>query len=144
MSKKDFLEKIQKSKIKKIAQKYGLELVLFFGSGVNGLTHPGSDLDVAVLPKNNKDFGLEEYSSLVSDFGRVFSGKEIDLTFINKANPLLLKKISDSGLLVFGNRKTFVEFQLRAFKSFNDYLPYFELEERGVRQYLKQFSYGHR
>ena len=134
----------KKSLIGKIARKYKLELILLFGSQVNGRVHPDSDVDIAVLPKGNKDFSMEKYSSLSSDLANFFSGKEIDLTFINRANPLLLKKISDNAMLVFGARKIFVEFRLKAFKSFQDYLPYFKLEEHGVRQYLKQFSYGRR
>lgn len=134
----------KKSLLKKIAQKYNLKLILIFGSQVEDKIHPNSDLDIAVLPKDNRIFGLGKYTSLIFDLKRVFPKKEIDLTFINKATPLLLKKISDTALLLFGDQRTFVEFRLKAFKYFQDYLPYFKIEERSVRQYLKQFSYVHR
>jgi len=39
--------KINKGKIKEIAQKYNLEMVLLFGSQVNGRTKPDSDIDIA-------------------------------------------------------------------------------------------------
>lgn len=136
--------KEQKYRIKKIAKKYNLALILLFGSQVDGKVHPNSDLDIAALPNDNKDFGLDEYSSLISDLGKVFVGKKIDISFINKANPLLLKKIDDTALLLFGHQKAFIEFRLKAFKYFQDYLPYFRLEESGIHQYLKHFSYDRR
>lgn len=136
------ISKEQKCQIKKIAQKYNLELILLFGSHVSGKVHPDSDLDIAIQPKGNRDFKFDEHLSLISDLGEVFRGKEIDLTLLNRANPLLLKKISDSALLLFGKKKTFSEFKLKAFKYFQDYLPYFKLEESSIRQLIKHFSYG--
>ncbi|MDP3990904.1 MAG: nucleotidyltransferase domain-containing protein [Candidatus Nealsonbacteria bacterium] len=123
--------------IGKIAKKYSLELILLFGSQVESKTHPNSDLDIAILPKTNRDYNWDRYSSLISDFSKAFSVKKIDLVFINEANPLLLKKICDNTLLVFGNQKTFTELRLKAFKYFQDYLPYFKLEEAAIHQYLK-------
>ncbi|MBS3139948.1 nucleotidyltransferase domain-containing protein [Candidatus Woesearchaeota archaeon] len=134
----------KKSLLKKIAQKYDLELILAFGSQIGGKARQDSDLDIAVLPGRSKDFNLDKYSSLISDLSEVFSGKEIDLSFINKANPLLLKRVCDNALLLSGTLEKFIEVRLRAFKYFQDYLPYFKLEEMGVRRYLKQLSYGHR
>lgn len=138
------LSKKQKKRINKIAQKYNLELILLFGSRVSGKIHADSDVDIAVLPKSNKDFGFEKYSSLISDFSGAFFGKKIDLSFINQANPLLLKKISENALPLFGSNEKFIEFKLKAFKYFQDYLPYFKLEEMGIRKYLQHFSYGRR
>lgn len=134
----------QKTQLKKIAQKYNLELILLFGSQVDGRVHSDSDVDIAVLPRGNKDFGFEKYSSLISNIGEVFAGKKIDIVFINRANPLLLKKISDNVQLLFGSPQKFIEFRLKSFKYFQDYLPYFHLEEIGVRKYLQKFSYGRR
>ena len=43
------LTKEQKEKIRKIAEKYHLKLVLLFGSFANGKHREDSDLDIAVL-----------------------------------------------------------------------------------------------
>ena len=132
----------KKSLLKKIAQKYDLELILLFGSQVGGKVHKVSDFDIAYLSK--KELSMEEEIGLDCDLMPVFQSDKVDLTNLRKANPLLLKKISDTAMLIFGKQETFIEFKLKAFKFFQDYLPYFKLEERGVLHYLKQFSYGRR
>ena len=137
------LKKISPQKlIKKIAQKYNLELILLFGSRVNGKISKESDFDIAYLSK--RELNMEEEVGLNCDLMRIFQSDMVDLTNVRRANPLLLKKISDNALLLFGSPSRFTEFRLKAFKYSQDYLPYFKLEERGVNQYLKQFSYGFR
>lgn len=136
------LSRNQKNQAKKMAQRYNLELILIFGSRVAGKIHSNSDLDVAVLPKAGNNFNMRNYSLLLFALEKVFPGVKIDLSFIDRADPLLLKHISETALLLFGKRRAFIEFQLKAFKYFQDYLPYFKLEENGVHKRLKELSYG--
>ena len=88
------LKKISPQKlIKKIAQKYNLELILLFGSRVNGKISKESDFDIAYLSK--RELNMEEEVGLNCDLMRIFQSDMVDLTNVRRANPLLLKKISD-------------------------------------------------
>ena len=53
----------QKQQIRKIAQKYDLELILLFGSRVEGKIHKESDFDVAY--SSSRDLGLMEEAQLI-------------------------------------------------------------------------------
>lgn len=133
------LSKDQKAAIRRIAQRHRLELVIAFGSQVTEKTHSESDLDIAVLPAG-KAVSFREFAALSSDLGKVFTGKKVDLCFVNRADPLLLKKISETAFLLYGNHRSFEEFKCYAFKRFEDYKPYFKLEEQFVRRYIKELG----
>ena len=133
----------QKAQLKKIAVKHRLKLIIAFGSQVTKNTHPGSDLDIAVLSRKN-EISFQELTALTSALGKVFPGKEIDLCFINRADPLLLKKISETPILLYGRRRSFEEFRCYAFSRYDDYKPYFKLEELFVRDSIRKLSHAHR
>ncbi|MDP2909562.1 MAG: nucleotidyltransferase domain-containing protein [bacterium] len=78
----------QKKKIEEIARKYGLRLVLLFGSRVSGRTHKESDYDVAYLPE--KELTGEEEIQLNYEFTNIFQYDRVDTVDIRKAPPLLL------------------------------------------------------
>lgn len=124
----------QKNKIKKIAKRYGLILVLAFGSEVTGKTHPNSDLDIAVMVKEG--FNYKNYSSLLFDFQKVFPQKEVDLVFINRADSLLLKKILENSKILYGSKRELNLLKIYSFKRYCDYKKYFELEEKFVHKFL--------
>lgn len=118
--------KEQKLKIEKIAKKFQLKLVIIFGSFVSGKNRADSDLDVAVLGSRGVSFN--EQIKLINELGRIFK-KNIDLSVLNTANPLLLFEASKNSVLLYGSQEEFVKFRLRAFNRYNDYAPYFEMEK---------------
>ncbi len=121
----------QKKALKKIAEKYQLNFLILFGSLAEGKKRDDSDADVAVSRKEKLDFNQQ--SLLCSDLEGVF-GREVDLSFVESANPLLLKQISKNGSLIYGSKENFLNFKLRAFHRYNDYAPYFRREERFVKE----------
>jgi uncharacterized protein YutE (UPF0331/DUF86 family)/predicted nucleotidyltransferase len=126
----------QKKQLARIARKFSLRLILAFGSEVNGQTHPLSDLDIAVLGRNGLDW--DKYSDLIFNLNKAFPGKKIDLVFINKADPLLLHKISRSCRCLYGNSRTLFDFLILSFKKYQDYQPFFRLEERCVNNFIME------
>lgn len=129
-----------KQKAAKIAQKYRVLLMVIFGSQAQGKTHPKSDIDIAVLPaKMTKDMSMKVYSDFLGDMEKIFPGIKVDIAFIPLADPFLLDNIVKSGQLLFGKKIDFIEFQLKAFNRFQDYLPYFKLEEKSVHTLIRQF-----
>ncbi len=128
----------QKKEIAKIAKKHGLKLVVLFGSFAVGENREDSDMDIAVLGKN--DISFEKSVNLINGFMKIFH-ENVDLSVINKANPLLLHQISQSAIRLFGKERFFFDFKLFAFRRYNDYLPYFEIEKQLNKSIIKQYAH---
>lgn len=128
--------KFSQSKIEKISKKYGLSLVLAFGSQVSGKTHRNSDLDIAVMLKKDID-NYRIYSSILFGISEIFPEKKIDLVIINHANPLLLKKILEKTILLYGSKKDLLLLKIYSFKKYCDYQKYFDLEKKFVHNFIK-------
>lgn len=127
----------QKKNIAKIAKKHGLELVMLFGSFASGENRKDSDLDIAVLGK--KDIGFQKILIISQELSFVF-GKEVDLSVMNHANPLLLHQVEQNAILLSGKDEKFFEFKLRAFRRYHDYMPFFEMEAQLNKELIKQYA----
>ncbi len=127
----------QKREVARIARKHDLKLVVLFGSFATGENRPESDMDIAVLGK--RDVSFEVSVDLINDFMKVFH-ENVDLSVINKANPLLLQQISQSAVLLFGKEKEFFSFKLLAFRRYHDYAPYFEIEKQLNSNIIKTYG----
>lgn len=122
---------LKKQLLKKIARKYKLELVVLFGSMAKGKTRKESDADVAV--KSRVKLNFREQLRLAGALQNVFN-REVDLSLIEYANPLLLHQIFKEGKLLYGSKSSFSSSSLYAFHRYNDYAPYFQREARMVKQ----------
>lgn len=118
-----------------LAQRFGIRVLLQFGSTVKGTTHDGSDVDLAVqldTPAVSLETVLEMQEALQSRF----PGREVDLAILNRADPLFRKKIMESCRLLFGTSQDFARLCLYSFKTYQDFLPYLELERQSVARRL--------
>lgn len=131
------ISKEQKINTAEIAKKYKLKLVVIFGSFASGKNRKDSDLDVGVI--SEKEILFEKQIVLTNEFSRIFK-KNIDLSVLNRANPLLLFEASRNAILLFGSQKDFFEFRLRAFHSYNDYQPFFKLENELNKKIIKAYA----
>lgn len=120
----------------KTAIKYGIKLILMFGSQVNKKTHQMSDIDIGVLLKKN-DLDFDKHMALLADFQKLFPSKRVDLVIINQADPLFLKKILESCKLLFGKEDELNKLKLYSFHQFCDYQKYFKLEEEFANRFIK-------
>jgi predicted nucleotidyltransferase len=118
-----------------IAGKHGLRLLIQFGSTVSGTLHAQSDVDLAAL-LNRSSLSLQEYAELLDDLQSLYSDRKVDLVVINCADPLLLKKITDTCRLLYGPVRQFEELKIYAFKRYHDHRKYFELEREFVSRLL--------
>lgn len=133
----------EKSLLKKIAQKYSLELLLLFGSQISKRIHKESDYDIAYLSK--KDLDIKEEINLNYDLIDIFNSDRVDLVNLKKANPLLSFEIAKQCQLIFGEKKIFSEFKALAFKKYIDHLPILDLEKTLIKkrqELLKESIYG--
>ena len=119
----------------RIARKYGIRLLLQFGSSVTGHVHPGSDVDLGVLLER-PSLALGEHAGLLHELQRLFTDREVDLAILNHADPLFLKKVTEDCHLLYGGPADFQRFKLYAFKRYQDHRKYFDLERRFVAKAL--------
>lgn len=139
----DMLRTKREKLIKKIAQKYDLELLLLFGSKVSGRTHQESDFDIAYLSR--KELSGKEMIDLNCDLMDVFESDRIDTVDLKKASPLLGYEISKNCQLLFGKELEFLEFKAVAFKKYIDAGPLFKLQDVLIKKkhrLLKETIYG--
>jgi predicted nucleotidyltransferase len=123
--------------LEEIADKYRARLILQFGSTVSGKTHPRSDLDIAVLLEQ-PDLSLRDRAELQHDLQSLFADREVDLVILNRADPLLLKQVSDRFVCLYGSERETQRFRLLAFKRYQDHAPYLQMERRYLERMLEQ------
>lgn len=123
-------------KIKELADKYDLSLVLLFGSRATGKVHPRSDFDIAYLSKNPLD--LMDEARLLCDLMPVFRSDKVDLVNLKKSPPLLMKRIFDSHQVLFCADKTqYFNYQIYAIMRYEEAKPLFELRDESLKRFLK-------
>ena len=114
-----------------IARKYGIRLILQFGSTVTGPLHAASDVDIAVLLERPAPT-LEERAELLHELQGLFPDREVDLAVLNRADPLFLKKVTESCRLLHGDPSALQRLKLYAFRRYQDHRKYLDLERRFV------------
>jgi predicted nucleotidyltransferase len=119
------------AELERIARTHGIRLLLQFGSTVTGHVHARSDVDLAVL-LDRPSLTLEARAALVHDLQALFPGVEVDLGILNHADPLFLKKVTDTCRLLQGTPAELRRLQLLAFRRYQDHRKYFDLERRFV------------
>lgn len=121
--------------IGRIARRFGLRLILQFGSTVTRMTHDRSDLDLAIQ-LDSFPVSLQTILEIQEALQVQFAGSEVDLAIVNRANPLFLQKIVESCRLLFGTPQDFARLRLHAFKAYQDFRPYLDLERQHVARRL--------
>jgi len=118
-----------------IAEKPGIQLLLRFGSSVTGRLHTRSDVDLAVLLERVPR-SLEAHSELLGDLQELFPDREVDLALLNRADPLLLRRITEACQLLYGSSGVLQRLKIYAFKRYQDHRKYLDLERQYVERAL--------
>jgi predicted nucleotidyltransferase len=129
--------KVDREKIQKSAFEKGIKFIILFGSQAVGDGHEHSDFDVAVLTTRGQDLSLFKNYSETLDFLSEILGvpdDRIDLTHLNKANPLLKYEVVSSGKLLYGDEDEYAAYRAGAFKDYIDSQPLFRLEKYLIRK----------
>ena len=85
-----------KPKIAAIAEKYGLDMVVLFGSQATGKTHPKSDVDIAVI--SEKPF---DRFKILDDFWSLFKREDVQVVDLANASPTLMRAVVVDGKLLY-------------------------------------------
>lgn len=118
----------------RLALRYGIRLLVRFGSTVTGRTHASSDVDYGVLFADPAP-DVSRLGDLVSDLHALAPGREVDVAVLNRADPLFLKQVADTCELVHGSPADLAAFKLKAFHRYEDYRPFLAFERRYVERF---------
>ena len=130
-----------KPKIAKLAEKYGLTLVVLFGSQVTGQTHKESDVDVAY--SSEKKLSFDDEVLLNTDLTEAFRNDKVSLVNLKTASPLLLKQIVTNALVLY--EKTphlFIETFIYALRAYEEARPLFELREEYLNRRINEYKHA--
>ena len=125
--------------IAEIAERFGLSLVLLFGSVATGADRPDSDIDIAVKFTGG-DPGLLPILEVQKEISSLFGGREVDLSVINHADPFFLKKIAEQCEFLYAEPKEESAFLLMAFKRYQDHRKYLDMERVFAADYVKRIA----
>lgn len=118
-----------------LAQRFRIRVILQFGSTVPGVTHDHSDLDLAVQ-LDTPDVSLKTVLEMQAALQTRFPAREVDLAILNRPDPLFLKKIVEACRVLFGTPQDLAHLRLYAFKAYQDFRPYLEMERQYVARRL--------
>ncbi|MDO8435859.1 MAG: nucleotidyltransferase domain-containing protein, partial [bacterium] len=124
-----------KKLLKRIAQKYSLELLLLFGSQVTGKTHQESDFDIAYLSR--KILSIEQEGELMIGLAPLLkiSLEKMELVSLKNLSPLFFKEIFSNAMVIFAKDETiFDRYKIYAFRLFEESVPIFEQTEKILKK----------
>lgn len=125
-------------KLREIAEKYNLKLLLLFGSRVGNkkFLREESDFDVAYLPK--KDLDLTKEAKLICDLTPIFRSEKIDLVSLKKALPFLLYSIfQNCQVLYTDNPLIFYYLRSYTFKKYIETKPLYQERSERINELIK-------
>lgn len=128
-------------KIEAAADAYGIRLALLFGSAVSGRMHDGSDVDVAILLQC-PDLPPGRFATLYHELQQALPDRDLDLALLNRADPLFLKKITESCRLLYGDVRDLQQLKILAFRRYQDHRRFLRLEREYVRRFIRE-ARGH-
>lgn len=85
-----------KPSIATIAEKYGLDFVVMYGSQATGRTHAESDVDIGVISR-----GRVDRFKLMSEMDQVFERDDVSVVDLSTASPTLMRAIVVDGKLLY-------------------------------------------
>lgn len=130
------LYQVKKTRLTEITHKYGLDLIVLFGSQATGRVIPGSDIDVAVrfIRRDWGNFDLE--LDLIAELMEAIRGDgDLDVAFLNGAAPMLLYQVAATGKLIYErNPGDFAQFRSYAARRYYDSEKFIKAQDRFLKE----------
>lgn len=124
------------------ASRENVLLAYLFGSQARGRSWAESDIDLAVLLTDRPDDGacLDARLDLLGGLMDQLETDEVDVLILNQAPPALRHAVLSDGIELFcRDRRVAMEFRLRAFNEYLDFLP---IQRRHERAFLEKARRG--
>ena len=121
--------------LRPIAKRYGLRLIVLFGSQVSGRLHPDSDVDVAVW--SDGSLKSRQILELWREMSEAFEA-DVDLGVLDHAEPLFLYQVARTGRLLYEKKqRDWAEFRGYAFRHYWDTQKFREDLARYIRRHTQ-------
>jgi predicted nucleotidyltransferase len=112
---------VEAAVLEAVALRYDLLLVVLFGSHAKGRELPRSDVDLAVLARRRAWDDLSWELDLEADLCSAMPDRNLDLTLLNGASPVLAFEVACSGKPLFESDPTaFSRFRSYAARAYYD------------------------
>ena len=133
-----FCSEENSKRIKEIAKKYGLKVVLLFGSQASGRIHFASDFDIAIL--GQKQISFEDEIKIQYEFIKLLKIDAVDIVDIRKARSLLLYQIfcKPHKILFSADSEIYYQYKIYALKSYIEAKSLFKLTEKSIDNFLRE------
>lgn len=129
----------QKNQLTHVAQEIGAIFIVAFGSNARGEARPDSDLDIAVLMKKKPDYPL--FTKAYGSISDVFRGNNVDVRFLNDADPLFTMQVVRDGVLLFGDQDDYDSLRMLANRRYvDDGAKYFPLFDEQLKEQQKRLE----
>ena len=120
-------------KIKKLAEKYNLSLIVLFGSQATGALHSKSDVDIAILGINSLDI-----IKISSDFSSIFKREDVEVVDLRNASPTLMFCVLRDGKILYEKEKeTFLVWKLYAIRIWRETAWLRDLRDKKLIEWTK-------
>jgi len=117
---------ITEQKIRDLAERNGLVLVLLFGSQSTGHARSDSDVDIAVL--SERHLAETDLVALTNQFAVVFGSDKIDVVGLASASPILARRIADEATVLYDRSgHHFSVFEIAALRKYAESARLFQI-----------------
>jgi predicted nucleotidyltransferase len=112
---------------------------VLFGFVAANTVCPDSDIDIAVK-FGDGDPGLPRILEVQEEISGLFRGRKVDLSVLNRADPLFLKKIAEQCQFLSAEPGEAAAFLLMAFRRYQDHRKYLDMERDFAADYVKRIA----
>lgn len=135
-AKKYSLKNFNTLHLEDLAKKYNLKFIILHGSYAMGKQHKNSDVDIAVVGKEELAFKqlLQLNGEMAEEIG-LPPQADLDLKTLNKVDPLFRYEVTRDGKLLYGNEADYEDFKAFSLRAFEDARPLFDLERLLVNKF---------
>jgi len=136
------LTKKQLQKIKELALRHKLVLIILFGSQSRNETHSESDIDIAYIPQNA--ISIEDEVNINYRLTLILGSNDVDTLNMHRASPLLLKQIFEKPVVLYQKTgQEFPRYEMYSMRSYSDAMPLFEMHRNELNEFLNdKKTYG--
>lgn len=127
---------VDEAKLRDVAGRYDLDLIVVFGSQATGRARPGSDIDLAVrwvrCPWNDPDRELALVGELTE---AVWGDGGLDVSFLNGADPLFLFQVASDGQALYERQPgDWIQFRSYAARRYYDAQKFFDRQWNDLKE----------
>lgn len=128
-------------KIRMLAKKYSLKLLLLFGSQVSGATHALSDYDFGYV--SERTFDYVEQANLQSDLVQAIGFQNVETANLSEAGPFLLREVIKNHRVFFTVGDSYERFYTYAVGTYLDEQRLFDLDQTLYQKTLEKYQQHH-